>query len=118
MILKVIRRMDAAHYLPNYRGKCRNLHGHTWKILVEIEEKKKKSGMIMDFKKAKLLVDKYLFDHQLINKRIDNPTAENIAEYLLEKLKEKANIKAVEVWESEDSGIRIENEKSKSSRGI
>ncbi len=23
---------DAAHYLPNYIGKCRDMHGHTWAV--------------------------------------------------------------------------------------
>ena len=28
---------DAAHYLPNYHGKCEHLHGHTYKLVVKEE---------------------------------------------------------------------------------
>ena len=28
---------DAAHFLPNYNGKCEHLHGHTYKLVVKVE---------------------------------------------------------------------------------
>ncbi len=30
---------DAAHQLPNYSGKCANLHGHRWEVEVVVNEK-------------------------------------------------------------------------------
>lgn len=45
---------DAAHRLPEHRGKCRNLHGHTFKLVVELGASKlyiggSSNGMVMDF---------------------------------------------------------------------
>ena len=28
---------DAAHFLANYQGKCRNLHGHRWRVIIEVK---------------------------------------------------------------------------------
>lgn len=28
---------DAAHFLKDYEGKCRNVHGHRWRVLAEIQ---------------------------------------------------------------------------------
>jgi len=28
---------DAAHYLPNYHGKCEKLHGHRFKVVARLE---------------------------------------------------------------------------------
>ena len=93
---------DAAHFLPEYEGKCKNLHGHTW--LVEIWIKKKlapKEDMLIDFVKVKQILD--VFDHESINDFMYNPTAENIVRYFLRKFREhNATIK---VWESANSCI-------------
>lgn len=50
---------DAAHFLTNYYGKCENLHGHRWRVVVtlEVDELQDGSGangeteraMVMDF---------------------------------------------------------------------
>lgn len=37
---------DAAHYLPEYNGKCERLHGHTYKLVVKVEGTPDKEGMI------------------------------------------------------------------------
>ena len=64
---------DAAHFLKGYEGKCSNIHGHRWRVVVEIKgeklsEEAQTRGMIVDFsdlKKAiKKLCDK--FDHTFI----------------------------------------------------
>ena len=48
---------DAAHSLPNYKGKCSCLHGHRWKVKVGIEgniqSADSDTGMIVDFSKLK-----------------------------------------------------------------
>lgn len=81
---------EAAHHLPNYDGVCKNLHGHSYKLEVEvsgfIEEI---TGMIMDFKELKEIVNKYVvnvFDHSNLNDHFENPTAEIMVKWIFEKL--------------------------------
>ena len=35
-LLKTEQTFDSAHFLSDYQGKCRNLHGHQWRVIVEI----------------------------------------------------------------------------------
>jgi len=42
---------DAAHFLPNYDGKCANMHGHRWTIEVAVAGSVHEDGMVMDFSK-------------------------------------------------------------------
>ena len=49
---------DSAHFLKDYQGKCRNIHGHRWKVRIEIsgESLQKEGscrGMILDFSEIK-----------------------------------------------------------------
>ena len=39
--LKTEQSFDAAHFLKGYAGKCHNLHGHRWRVIVEIQFKEK-----------------------------------------------------------------------------
>ena len=32
--LKVEQTFDSAHFLKGYQGKCSNIHGHTWKVMI------------------------------------------------------------------------------------
>ena len=44
--LQVEDSFDSAHFLKGYEGKCRNIHGHRWKILIEVEgEELDKQGL-------------------------------------------------------------------------
>ncbi len=68
------RTFDCAHMLSNYAGKCNNLHGHTYKVRVQLATDELKTAgshqdMIVDFNELKssmevLIMDK--FDHALI----------------------------------------------------
>jgi len=110
---------DAAHYLPNYTGKCRDMHGHTWAVEVIIQgEQDLGSGMVFDFKELKNLIESHLPDHQLLNNKILNPTAENLAVHLYEVLKLSFNqaelpikLKEIIVWESPCCGARYPQSK-------
>lgn len=78
-------KIDAAHNLPNYNGPCHNLHGHTWKIVIEIDcDTLDKNDFIVDFRKIKETVNK--FDHAYINDFVKNPTAENMSVYLANEI--------------------------------
>ena len=71
--IKTESAFDSAHFLYGYEGKCRNLHGHRWKIEVEVgcstlHEKGQERGMLVDFSALKAavrgLADR--LDHALI----------------------------------------------------
>ena len=52
--LKTESSFDSAHFLKGYAGKCRNLHGHRWRVVVEIAADQLKDegqtrGMLVDF---------------------------------------------------------------------
>ena len=109
--IKVKSSFSAAHNLRNYHGKCENLHGHNWNIEAVFAYKPLgKSGMAVDFKEAKNLLESVLekFDHSYLNetnvfKRL-NPTSENMAKLIYDEIKEKnRSVVAVSVWENENS---------------
>jgi len=96
MELTKIFEFSAAHRLPDYKGQCNNLHGHTWKVEITIEGKPSpKNGMIFDFSILKAIVQEYVIlrlDHTYLNYLIKNPTAENIAVWIWAALKQKIPI--------------------------
>ncbi len=109
--IKVEGNFSAAHNLRGYHGKCEELHGHNWKVeAAATGVKLNKIGMVLDFKdfKARLNIILEELDHKYLNgvlyfKRV-NPTSENIAKYIYDKLRLKIpNLKSVTVWESENS---------------
>lgn len=72
---------DMAHALPNYDGKCKNIHGHTYQLEVTVKGKttpendSPKNGMLIDFSILKELINKELnerWDHALILKEGEN----------------------------------------------
>ena len=61
---------DASHRLLHYDGKCRNLHGHRWRVEVWLAgEIDKKTGILVDFNVIRDVVER--FDHQVILNRED-----------------------------------------------
>ncbi len=104
--LKVIKVFSAAHNLRQYKGKCEKLHGHNWKVEVEVQGKKLgKSGMLIDFHELKKKLEDILaeLDHGYLNEihpfdKI-NPTSENLAKYIFESL--PCHPSKVTVWESD-----------------
>ena len=80
--------ISAAHKLNlDYESKCTNLHGHNWKITVYLRsETLNKNGMIMDFTHIKREISD-LLDHKVINDVVPfNPTAENLAKFVVDTL--------------------------------
>lgn len=85
----VVKRMEVAgaHRLDlPYESKCRNLHGHNWVIEVTCRSKElNEAGMVVDFVEIKRIVNQ--LDHQVINDIVEvNPTAENIAKWLCDRI--------------------------------
>ena len=104
---------DAAHNLIHYHGKCERLHGHTYKLVVKLKGTPGPEDMVYDFTQLKKLVKEEVlvdFDHRYINDFIEQPTAENIAVYIWDRLEplvrtETARLYEIEVWETATSGI-------------
>ena len=88
---KITKKLEVAgaHKLElPYESKCSNLHGHNWIITVELQsEELTEYGMVMDFTHIKKLIHEPL-DHSYINDVIPgiNPTAENIAKWIADRL--------------------------------
>lgn len=41
---------DSAHFLAGYDGKCKNIHGHRWRVVLEVsKENLDDGGMVIDF---------------------------------------------------------------------
>lgn len=86
------RDFAAAHFLNDSKcsneenvmlyGKCNSLHGHNYRIFVTVEGDIKESGMIINFKDLKRIIDEKIievFDHSFLNEKMDAiPTAENM----------------------------------------
>jgi len=114
--IKVESSFSAAHNLRGYRGKCEELHGHNWKVEVVVSrDKLDKAGMLLDFKNLKIKLNKVLanLDHKYFNnipyfKKV-NPTSENIAKYIYDRLKAQvSSVKSVVVWENDTSSATYE----------
>ncbi len=111
--LKVITQFAAAHKLRDFKGKCERLHGHNWRIEVILTgEKLNNAGLLIDFKEVKEATDGILekFDHSFLNElpqfKDQNPSSENIAAYLFERLSSRLNNNQIKVakviaWESD-----------------
>jgi 6-pyruvoyltetrahydropterin/6-carboxytetrahydropterin synthase len=123
--ITVEKHFEAAHYLRGYQGKCENVHGHRYRIVVKIKAGKLNDiGLAYDFTDLKRHLNGILerFDHTCLNDMPPfdkiNPSAENIASTIYNELKEKlaadpislASVEAfrlseVEVWESPEQGV-------------
>lgn len=101
--------ISAAHRLDlDYASKCCNLHGHNWIIIVDCKAKElNQNGMVTDFSQIKEIIMSRL-DHTIINEKFDfNPTAENIARWIVDSV---PNCWRCEVIESEGNSAIYEKD--------
>lgn len=106
---------SAAHSLREYKGRCENMHGHNWKVRLQISASELDSlGMAIDFEEVKQVLNKVIgkLDHQNLNEipPFDelNPTSENIAKYIFEEASglinaDRVKVDSVMVWEKQSS---------------
>jgi 6-pyruvoyltetrahydropterin/6-carboxytetrahydropterin synthase len=113
--VKIITQFSAAHRLENFYGKCEALHGHNWKVEVFlVGDRLDEAGLLMDFGLLKAQSRQLLeeFDHKYLNElpafQAQNPSSENLARFLFERLGAALNwdglkVRRVSVWESDTS---------------
>ena len=113
--VKIVTQFAAAHRLENFNGKCESLHGHNWKVEVFLVGKNLDgAGLLMDFGVVKARTKQVLdeIDHKYLNElaafQDRNPSSENLACYLYERLGAIFNgdgvtVRRVDVWESDTS---------------
>lgn len=95
----------ASHFLTKYHGKCENLHGHNYKIIITIRGEVQEDGMVIDFKIIKDIVKKHVInvlDHTHLNDTLENPSAENLAVWIWDKLKNEIPLAKIQVYETDD----------------
>ena len=115
--VSVEKHFDAAHYLRGYRGKCEELHGHRYRVLVRVTaDRLDDIGLACDFADIKRYLNEILdrFDHTCLNDvppfdRI-NPSSENIAATIYDELagklaSEPVTLTCVEAWETPHQGV-------------
>jgi 6-pyruvoyltetrahydropterin/6-carboxytetrahydropterin synthase len=114
---------DAAHFLPNYVGKCSVMHGHHWVVEVGIRGLlDPKTGMVVDFTRLSAFLKEDIvttLDHHTVNDTVPNPTAENIAFWVAKRFRIilpelypesryiLPRLAVVRVWETEDSYAEV-----------
>ena len=99
---------DAAHHLHCYEGKCKNLHGHTYKVIFGISGYVNEIGMVIDFSDIKDIWKKEIeiyLDHRYLNDMLPpmNTTAENMVVWIYEKI-----VEALEKRQNLYRGARVE----------
>ena len=125
---------EMGHRLPFHKGKCKNLHGHSYKCMVEFSGDPDKNGMVLDYYDLKKIIGPIIeqLDHSFMVSSDDteviealeklnsqkvivdfDTTAENICLYLLNKIKTTnlpPNINSVKVRVLETENTYAEEE--------
>ncbi|WP_400766982.1 6-carboxytetrahydropterin synthase QueD [Methylosinus sporium] len=99
---------EAAHRLPNVptTHRCHNMHGHSYRVELRVEGPvDRESGFVIDFFDVEAVFAPLLvqLDHHYLNEieELSNPTAENIAEWIWNRVKPHLpQIVAVVVYET------------------
>ena len=100
------RNFSSAHQLRGYKGKCENLHGHNYKIEIYARGRELDNiGLLVDFGELKQAADEVVqyLDHRNINELPPfdvelNPSAENLARYILERVAARVGDERVQVY--------------------
>lgn len=111
MTIYKVMKLSSAHklFFP-YESKCNQIHGHNFKVEIWTKGQVDENGIVVDFYLVKKEVMK--LDHVNLNDFIKNPTAENIAFYICEKLillaPDRIKTIKVRVWETETAYAEYE----------
>ena len=128
-------RWEMGHRLPEHFGLCKNIHGHSYKMIVEFEGDLNDHGMVIDYYDVEKIVDPIIdkLDHSFMVNKNDKvvieflekmnskkvvvdfeSTAENISKYLLGEIVKTnlpSNVKKIKVRIYETEGDYAEEEK-------
>lgn len=110
--ISITRRFSAAHALRLYDGSLEPVHGHNWRVRVTVRAAKLDAiGVVMDFHELERRVDaviqpwhnSHLNDSPSFSSR--NPSAENVAVVLAERVELPVGVTlvGVEVWETDEN---------------
>jgi 6-pyruvoyltetrahydropterin/6-carboxytetrahydropterin synthase len=112
-------KFEAAHNLPDedIYGKCRHLHGHTYRLEIEITGEINEKGWVCNFDEIKELVENIVlekYDHKYLNDFFTIPTVENIILKMHADLNEALNSKPYRVsklklWETDSNYAEIKS---------
>lgn len=98
---------EAAHHLPWHPGKCRNPHGHSYRLEVEVTGDLDDNGVVLDFDHLRNVVEGQVidaWDHQDLNEILDNPTAELLAHRAWDLLTDAGlPLSSLKLWETAHS---------------
>ena len=92
MKLGVTTDFSAAHTLSRHPGKCKNLHGHTYKVDVVVEgDKKEDTECVADFAEMKAVIEEIieLVDHKYLN---------------------EVTLHSIRLWEGKDKWVMVERD--------
>jgi len=102
---------EAAHKLPLVpeNHKCYQLHGHSFKVKISVDDELSNMGWVMDFADIKKICNPIIeiLDHSYLNEieGLENPTSERIAIWLWKKIKKDLpRLSSIEVRETCNSG--------------
>lgn len=126
---------EMAHALTDYPGKCRNIHGHSYRLEVTVTGNRlESSGIVIDFKQLKDIVNQTVvepLDHclvlsertdlelqRLLKKEFDKvaivpfqPSTENLLEYMatriVPELPGNVSISSLKLQETEQSWVEL-----------
>ena len=84
--------ISSAHFIDGYQGKCSEVHGHNWKVIITVKGKwLDKLNILVDYGILKKLLKDLLesLDHKFLNKELNEPhiTSEFLAKYIYQKYK-------------------------------
>lgn len=99
------RNFSSAHQLRGYKGKCENLHGHNYRVEIYARGRELDNiGLLVDFVELKAAADEVVLylDHRNINELEPfvelQPSAENLAKYVLERVAAKVGDERVQIY--------------------
>lgn len=137
--LRTEHSFDSAHFLAGYEGKCSNIHGHRWQVVVEVKSltlqtNQQLNGMLVDFGQLKKDIKEEVdfLDHAFIIEKdtlkprtvevleeegfqiivLDfRPTAENLAKYFYDRMELRGyQVKSATVYETLNNCASYEEE--------
>lgn len=107
---------EAAHRLAWHPGKCRELHGHSYRLDVTLAGPLDERGVVVDFDDLAVVVRREVvdrWDHRFLNDLVENPTAERLAHEAWSLLTGAGvPVSALRLWETTHSWVDLVAEPS------